>query len=92
MCRLEQHVNHETPKQVYVLSLSEDKVDDVPRHLQSVHDKAKYASQKAQASLQKAHWLNFADDILQVLASNVSCVREVCVHPVCRLVLRAPAA
>ena len=79
MRRLEQQVNHKTPKQVYMSSLSEDNVDDAPRHLQSVRDKAKYARQNERASAQKSHRLNFADEVLQVLAmaSNVSFVREV---------------
>jgi len=79
MRRLEQHVNHETPKQVYMSSLSEDNVYNAPRHLQSVHDKAKYSRQKERASAQKAHRLNFADEVLQMLtmASNVRFVHEV---------------
>ena len=79
MDKVKQAAVHAAPKAVYNECLLSMEHDDAPRNSQSVRSTKRYQQQKARRDNQTLHRMNFADEILQVMAmaQSDSFVREV---------------
>jgi len=79
MDKVKQAAVHAPPKAVYNDCIMSMDIEDAPRNSQSVRSAKRYQQQKVRRENQTLHRLNFADEILQVMAmaQSDSFVRDV---------------